>query len=361
LRTVGVEEEFLLVDPLDWRPKPIAATVLGSAAGRAAPEVAPELQLQQIETATPACGPLDEVAAELRHARNNAARAARSCGAELAALGTSPLAADPKVFPSLRYRRMADRFGLAAEEQLTCGCHVHVQIDSDDEGVGVLDRVGVWLSVLTALCANSPYWNGMDSRYASYRTQVWTRWPSAGPTAAFGSAEAYRNTVKTMTATDTILDDGMIYFDARLSRNFPTVEVRVADVCQEVQDAALLSVLVRALVDTASREWAAGVPVPEARVELLRLASWQASRRGLDGPLLHPATLSPAPAGQVADALLAHLQQSLEESGDQVRARELLDELLRRGNGARLQRADHRHSGRLEEVVARAVKRTHPQ
>lgn len=357
-RTMGVEEEFLLVDPVDGRPKPVAAALLASAAGRTAYEAEPEMQLQQIETATRPCASLHELAGEVRRARRDVARAARTCGVELAALATSPLPVRAEVFPSARYRRMIERFGLAAQEQLTCGCHVHVATGSQDEAVGVLDRVRPWTAVLTALSANSPYWQGVDSDYASYRMQVWSRWPSAGPTGLFGSPAEYHRTVESMKATGTILDEGMIYFDARLSRNFPTVELRMADVCMHAQDAVLLAVLARALVDTAARDWAAGLAAPPVRVELLRLASWRASRAGLDGPLLDPRTFRPAPFTEVLDALFEHVRESLERSGDHTGARELADELLRRGNGARLQRAAHRRTGRLTDVVAQAVRRT---
>ncbi|MHA7180374.1 glutamate-cysteine ligase family protein [Arthrobacter sp. MDB2-24] len=73
------------------------------------------------------------------------------------------------------------RFGLTAVEQLTCGCHMHVEIESEEEGVAVPDRIRVWLPPLLAITANSPYWNAADSGFASYRFQAWNRWPTAGP------------------------------------------------------------------------------------------------------------------------------------------------------------------------------------
>jgi carboxylate-amine ligase len=139
---------------------------------------------------------------------------------------------------------------------------VHVQVADDDEGVAVLDRIRVWLPVLTALSANSPFWLGADSGYASYRSQAWGRWPSAGATELFGDAAAYRRLVGDVLATGTVLDDGMLYFDARLSASWPTVEVRVADVCLRAEDAVTLAGLTRALVETAARDAADGRPAP---------------------------------------------------------------------------------------------------
>ncbi|WP_228985061.1 YbdK family carboxylate-amine ligase, partial [Streptomyces sp. DH12] len=148
----------------------------------------------------------------------------------VAALATSPLPVSPAVGVNERYRWMERQYGIATREQLVLGCHVHVSVESDEEGVAVLDRLRPWLAVLTALSANSPFWQGKDSGYASYRSRVWQRWPSAGPTELFESPERYHRRVADMVATGAILDEGMIYFDARLSERYPTVEVRVSDV-----------------------------------------------------------------------------------------------------------------------------------
>jgi len=139
--------------------------------------------------------------------------------------------------------RILERFGPIASEQLTNGQHVHVEISSREEGVGVLDRIGPWLPVLRAISANSPFWRGHDTGHASYRSLVWARWPSAGPAPLFGSPEAYDAAVAAMVATGTVLDEGMVYYDARLAASYPTVEVRVADVAGEVEEAVVVALL----------------------------------------------------------------------------------------------------------------------
>ncbi len=349
---MGVEEEFLLVHPDTGAPR--AVSHLALARGRDTEHLTGELHREQLETATRPCRTLAELGAELRRVREAAARAAASAGSALAALGTSPLPVEPTLFPKDRYRRMARRFGLTVAEELTCGCHVHVGIDSDEEGVGALDRIRPWLAPLLALTGNSPFWQGGDSGYASYRTQVWSRWPSTGPYAPFGSPAAYHRTVAAMVASDTVLDAGMVYFDARLSAEHPTLEVRVADVCLDVDDAVLLAALTRALVETAVRQWRAEVPPDPVRAELLRLAGWRASRSAVDGMLLDPGSWCPAPAADVLGRLVAHVAPALEDAGDLARVRELLADVLGRGTGARAQRA----AGDPRAAVALAVRRT---
>lgn len=351
-RTVGVEEEFLLVDPDSGQASATAGSVLRAADNE---ELTGELQREQLETGTRPCRTLEDVGRELRRARASARDAARATGVELVALGTSPLPAHPTVSPNRRYERMIERAGADGVDQLTCGCHVHVGIASEEEGVAALDRIRPWLATLLALSTNSPFWKGKDSGYASYRSQVWSRWPSAGPTELFGSPAGYRAVTSAMLATETILDDGMLYFDARLSAHQPTVEIRVADVCRDPDDAVLMAGLVRALVETAVREWRAGQESVAVRTEVLRLASWQAGKSGLDGPLLLPPALHPCRPVDVLNALVKHVTPALEDTGDLGLVNELVTTLVGRGNGAARQREVFRSSGGdLRAVVADA-------
>ncbi|MEV7992857.1 glutamate--cysteine ligase [Streptomyces sp. NPDC086077] len=360
MRTVGVEEELLLVDPESGEPRARSAAVLARAAHDHVEGFVFEKELheQMLEFNTHPQTHMAELGAEIVRCRREAARNAGDIGCSVAALATSPLPVKPAVGAHHRYQWMAEQYGIATQEQLVLGCHVHVAVESDEEGVAVVDRVRPWLSVLAALSANSPFWQGKDTSYSSYRSRVWQRWPSAGPTELFGSAESYRRRVADMMATETLLDEGMLYFDARLSRNYPTVEIRVADVCLHADTAVLVATLARGLVETAAREWQAGRGPAEHSVSVLRLAAWRAARSGLTGELLHPAPMRPAPAETVVRALLEHVSEALTDSGDLDRAKESCAELLRRGNGARVQRELLEHTGSLREVVLECARHT---
>jgi carboxylate-amine ligase len=149
----------------------------------------------------------------------------------------------------------------------------------------------------------------------------------------------------------------MVYFDARLSEHYPTLELRIADVCLHADDAVLIAALSRALVDTEARRWRAGVGVPHQRTEMLRLAAWRASRSGLDDVLLNPLTWLPEPAGIVANALLEHVRDALDEEGDADTVTELLAAVLARGNGATFQRKAY-HDGSLSSMIDSAAAAT---
>ncbi|UYQ66036.1 glutamate--cysteine ligase [Streptomyces peucetius] len=361
VRTVGVEEELLLVDPDSGEPRALSAAVLASAGreGGVGQEVfEAELQREQLEFATLPQASMSDLADEIVRWRAEAARHAARLGGAVAALATSPLPVSPSLAAGERYGWMAEEFGLTTQEQLTCGCHVHVSVGSDEEGVAVLDRIRPWLSVLVAISANSPFWQGRDSGYASYRSRVWGRWPSAGPVELFGSADRYHEQVSAMVGTGALRDRGMIYFDARLSATYPTVEVRVADVCLDPATTVLIATLVRGLVETAAREWRAGLPPVPHGVGLLRLASWRAGRSGMEEQLIHPLTMRPRPAADVVGALVGHVRDALEDAGDVPLVEEAVAALPETGNGARFQRDVVKRTGSLREVVAACVRRT---
>jgi carboxylate-amine ligase len=358
-RTFGMEEELLLVSPETGEPVPLAAGLLEGYKRPADPGGGPvltaEFQQEMIEVVTPPHSTMASLEADIILGRAMADAEARRVGVRAAALGTSPLPTDPHPVQLRRFIAMTEEYGLTAREQLTCGCHIHVSVESDEEGVAVLDRIRTWLPVLSALSANSPFWHGQDSGYASYRAQVWSRWPSAGPLDILGSPEAYHQLVHDMVSTGVLLDEGMVYFDARLSRHYPTVEIRIADVCLRPQNAVLLAGIARGLVETAAREWRDGVPLVAVPTELVRLAGWNASRWGLRGELLDPLTLQPAPAITVVNVLLDHIREALEDIGDLHRVEELIDDLLYEGTGASRQLEVLHRAGELEAVVADAA------
>ncbi len=318
--------------------------------------LAAELQQEQLEVITHPHASLSGLSAEIRAGRAYADSLARMAGARIAALATSPLPAIPHATLNDRYDALMEKYALTAREQLTCGFHVHVSVDSDEEGVAVLDRIRSWLPPLIALSSNSPFWNGTDSGYASFRNQAWNRWSTAGPTEVFGSAQAYHSLVEDLSGTGVVTSPD---FDARLSIRHPTVEVRVADVCLDARDAALIAALVRALVETAAREWEVGQSPDMVPATILRQGAWLASRWGAGGELLHPVRHRPDTARNVFDALYGHVREALHDAGDSADVVQSLQRIIDHGTGARRQRQAFDRNGRLADVVAHATGLTH--
>jgi carboxylate-amine ligase len=359
MRTFGVEEELLLVDTETGVPLPVAPQALAAAAeSGVGPAVDSEIQQEMLETQTRPQESSTLLLADVLAGRELVDSLARPLGARAVAVAMSPLVVRPHTTDKPRYTAMLERYGATAGT-LVCGCHVHVAIDSREEGVAVLDRIRIWLPVLLGLSANSPFAHGVDTGYASFRYVAWHQWQSAGPTDVFGSVEAYDAFENMLVDTGVILDHGMLYLDARLSRKQPTVEVRVADVCLDARDTVVLAALVRALVDTAAEEWRAGVPPVAMPSAALRLASWQAALTGAGGRLPHPVHGREADAQQAVTALLAYVDRALTANGDNERVRRGLQRILDTGGGAGVQRASFARNELLSDVVADAVTATH--
>ena len=357
MRSFGVEEELLLVDD-GGRAAPVAEAVLGGAEQRTegGPQLAREIQQEMIEVVSQphldTAGLLEEVLAGRAWAEAEAKR----FGAHAVALAASPVATRPHPSATARYLGFMERFGRTARTSLTCGFHIHVSIESPEEGVAVLDRIRTWLPLLVALSANSAVVDGEDTGYESFRFEAWNRWPGSGPTEVFGSLAAYRTFEERLLASEVIVDQGMLYLDARLSRAHPTVELRVADVCRDPQDAATIAAVARALVDTAAGEWQRGLTPPDAPATLIRLASWKAALCGVGGELLHPVRMRPVSAREAVRELFLHIADSAEEAGDADLVRHGLSRILTRGTGSTAQRHAFARRGDPADVVREAVR-----
>jgi carboxylate-amine ligase len=353
--TVGVEEEFCVVDAETGALRPVADQVLPLAREALGDQVEAELNLAQVETGTRVCTTLAEIRADLEHLRRGLREAAARVGCSVVSAGTHPTASpeDSAVNPGKeRYRRLEREFQAVAREQLVNGCHVHVGIADRDVAVAVLDRVRPWLATVVALAANSPFWTGADSGYASYRTEVWTRWPLTGMPAPLASRAEFDELIGDLQAVEALPDATFLYWDVRPSVRYETLEFRAADACLTVDDAVMVAGLWRALARTAADEVADGRPAPALRNELLQAARWRAARYGIAGELVDLERRRTAPAGEVVERLLAHIRPALEAAGDWDEVRALVDRTLAGGNGALRQRAALAQRGDMADVLA---------
>jgi glutamate---cysteine ligase / carboxylate-amine ligase len=352
--TVGMEEEFFLVDAetgaLRGRSDAVIERVQDAVYGQADHE----LQLYQLESVTPVCRTLDEVRSHLSRLRAELAAAAEAEGSRLVASGTHPFSHwdEEHITPKPAYLRLERDYQQVAREQLVCGSHVHIGISDPDVAVQVMNRMRPWLWPILALSANSPFWLGADSGYASFRTEVWARWPMAGIPEHFDSKAEYDAVVETLLATEAIDDPARIYWDVRLSARFPTVELRVTDVCLTVDEAVMVVGLFRAVARTCHLQVVREEPEDRPRHELLRAAKWRAARYGLGADLIDVVGRRAVPAKELVLDLLTWVRPALEEDDDWDEVSGLVEETLSGGTGAERQRDALARTGRLEDVVA---------
>ncbi len=358
--TLGVEEEYQIVDLKTRGLVPAAREILPAAQQSLGGEAQHELLLSQIETATPVCHTLAKVRARVARERRAMIAAAACDGCGIAAAGTHPFARweEQEITPKSRYQGLERDYAQLAREHLICGCHVHIGYDDRDAALAVLNGVRLWLAPLLALSASSPFFAGVDTGYASFRTEVWSRWPMAGPPAFFASRNEYDGLVRDLVATGSVEDATNIYWDVRLPEKSPTIEVRVADVCATIDEAVMIAGLTRGLVWTCDEAASRGDPVEAVRPEILRAAHWRAARYGLEGDLVDVAAKRSVPARDAVGALLRFVRPALEELGDWDEVSTLVDDTVGGGASAARQRAAYRRAGRLEDVVDLVVEET---
>ncbi|RVX38115.1 carboxylate-amine ligase [Nonomuraea polychroma] len=355
---IGIEEEYLVVDPRTRHVAPRAADVLAATKGVA--DVVHEITRFQVEARTPPSADLGELGSQLRAVRKEVADAARSCGLAVVASGIPVLGdvASPPLTDVPRYLQGRVLYRALQDEITICALHVHVDVPDREHAVYVGNHLRIWLPTLIALAANSPFFAGRDTGYASWRVITWGRWPVAGAPPYFSSYDDYELAVRALRESGALLDPKTVYWDTRPSPSLPTVEIRAADVPLDVSDSLTLIGLVRALVVTSLasvRRGDRGLPVSS---EVLRAAYWRAARDGLLGDSLdmRHGTLVPAPV--LAGRLLEHVRPALAEAGDLAFVEEGLDRLLRKGSGAMRQRRVHARDNDLADVVDDLIEAT---
>ncbi len=355
VRQLGVEEELILVDP-SGAPSAGSAQIL-AACSAIAPDLEDVALVQeffqaQVEIVTAPARRLADIATRLRRGRSVLAQAAAGTGLSPIAVG-GPVVDAPNgpLVPSERFERIGHTYAGVASDSLMCALQVHVEVEDRDEGVGVIDRVRPWVPLLLALSANSPFWHGRDTGFASWRFQVWNMWPSAGPKELFGDLATYDAFAAQMVTSGAVLDVGLLNLDVRLSARYPTVEFRVADVCTSVDDALLVAALCRALTETAAQERRQGIAPAPWRVDQLRAGAWRAARFGLDDTLLSPVDGTTVPASAALSALLRHTAPALAETGDLEFVTAAVERRTELGTGARRQRRAFAQHGDLACLV----------
>lgn len=244
----------------------------------------------------------------------------------------------PQFTDDPRYDALVRGFPVAMRTNGICGCHVHVGVATRQVGVDALLRLRPWLPALIALTANSPIWEGQVSSWASRRFLLASRWPTTVPAPPVRSVSEYDHLVGRAVASGRALDPRSVYFLARLSPRYPTIEVRAADMCLTVDETVAYTGLVRALVCTAVDEAATGRPVTAVREALLRQACRSAARVGLQGEVTDPRTGGQVPAWLLVDAMVARVQPLLRANGDEDRVLPVIDRLRAVGGGADRQR-----------------------
>ncbi|MGN6379891.1 MAG: carboxylate-amine ligase [Gaiellales bacterium] len=287
--TVGVEEEYMLIDPTSLELVSRVEELLAEAAeSEFSDRLKPELMQCVMESGSVPCETVAAIGADLRHLRGWVAEHAEARGMRLGAAGTHPfsLYEHQKITARDRYRALVEMLQYIARRELVFGMHVHVAVPSPEACLAVMEGVLIELPVLLALSANSPFWRGEATGLQSTRSAIFAAFPRSGLPPRFESYQDYADAVGFMEATGAIGDYTHLWWDVRPHPRFGTLEVRVMDVQTRLEDTLALAAYVQSLVGLLVRQLEAGEPVLSYHRMLLAENKWLAARYGLDAPLM---------------------------------------------------------------------------
>lgn len=358
--SIGIEEEYLLVElrTKDLVSEPPTA-LIKAFEERLEGRFSPEFLRTQIEVGTEVCTTMAEARSSLAHLRRTVAEIARAHGYAPIAASTHPFAQwrEQKATDKLRYRVLQEDLQVVAQRLLICGMHVHVGIEEDDLRIDVLNQVAYFLPHLLALSTSSPFWESIETGLKSYRLCVFDELPRTGLPERFASHGEYRRAVDLMISAGLLEDATKLWWDVRPSARFPTVEMRVTDVCTRLDDAICCAALFRCICRMLYRlrrdnqRWRvyASMLVHENR--------WRAQRYGLDRGMVDFGRGEIVPFSDLMEELIELLREDADHFDCHAEINRIR-EIVRRGTSAHLQLKAYREaleSGATHEEALRAV------
>jgi glutamate---cysteine ligase / carboxylate-amine ligase len=355
--TLGVEEEYMLLDAETFGLVQRVESILrAEEAGDFEELVSPELFESLVEFHTPVCRSVADLDRQLRRLREHAVGAAADSGLRLGSAGTHPfsLYEAQHVTERDRYRALVDELQYAARRELIFGLHVHVAVDDPDRAVRLVGALEPHICELVALSANSPFWRGNPTGFASIRHLIFAAFPRSGPPPRFRDYAEFAGVVEQLVAAGCIEDYTRIWWDVRPHPRFGTIEVRVMDAVSRVEDAVALAAYVQALVRRYATADEAGEPLPDCHPMLTHESKWRAARYGLRASVVDCIDGGPASVAHLIERTLGQLAPHARELGCD---RELDDirRILRDGNGADHQVKVYEASGDDTTAVARDI------
>ncbi len=339
--TIGIEEEYHLVDletrDLASTPPPALMERCKAALEN---RVSPEFLRSQIEIGTNVCQSLDEARTELADLRGTVARVAREYGCAPIAVSTHPFAhwAEQRHTNKERYNVLAEDMQVVVRRLLICGMHVHVGIDHDDLRIDLLSQAAYFLPHLMALSTSSPFWHGELTGLKSYRLSGFDELPRTGPPPQFSSYGEYTRTVDVLIKAGIIEDATKIWWDLRPSARFPTLEMRISDVCPLLEDTLTIAALFRCLCRMLYRLRRNNQRWRTYPTFLIRENRWRAQRYGISEGLIDLGRGEIVPYAELLEELLELIQEDAEYFGC-VAEVEHARQILARGTSADRQMA----------------------
>jgi glutamate---cysteine ligase / carboxylate-amine ligase len=358
--TIGVEEEFQIIDPETLELRSHVVQLLSAAASRGlGGQIKGEMHQSIVETGTKICENVDELRMEIHRTRSELVSAAESTGLRVAAAGTHPFSSwiDQVISPGERYQHIVEEMGQLARSLLIFGMHIHVAMPDKQTTIDMMNMVRYFLPHLLALSTSSPFWMGRNTGLKSFRTTVFRRFPRTGVPETFGSWSAYENFVNLLVKLNCIDNGKKIWWDVRPHPTFGTLEFRMCDVATKVEEAVAIAALTQAIVVKIHRLYTGNMGWRLYRRALIEENKWRAARYGIEGKLIDFGKEQEVRVRDLIPELLELVDDVVDDLGSRS-AVEYVNTILREGTSAERQLRVYQETGDMKEVVRHLVEET---
>jgi len=358
--TLGIEEEFQIIDPVTRELRSHIQEILGEGKVTLKEQIKPEMHQSVVEFGTDVCGDMNKAREQVIALRGHLARTAARAGLKIASAGTHPFSHwfDQHITEGERYATIVKDMQQVARANLIFGLHVHVGIPDRETAIHVMNQMRYFLPHLYALSTNSPFWVGRNTGLKGYRLKVFERFPRTGMPDAFESLSEYEDFTKLLIKTGCIDNPKKIWWDIRLHPFFDTLEVRICDAQSRVDDTMALAALIQAIVARLFKLLWQNTTFRVYRRRLIDENRWRASRYGLEGKLIDFGRECEVPVHDLMEELLQFISAEVDELGTQ-REIEHVRKILHHGTGADRQIAAWEREHNMHDVVDHLVSETY--
>jgi carboxylate-amine ligase len=358
--TLGIEEEFAIVDPQTRELKSHIQEILEDGKVTLKERVKPEMHQSVVELGTEICRDVEDARQHVIRLRSELATLAARAGLRIASVGTHPFShwRDQLITEGERYKEIVRDMQLLARANLIFGLHVHVGIPDRETAIQVMNQARYFLPHIYALSVNSPFWIGHDTGLKGYRLKVFERFPRTGIPDAFESLSEYEDYCKLLVKTGCIDNAKKIWWDIRLHPFFDTLELRVCDAQSRVEDTLAIAALIQAIVARLHKLLNQNITFRVYRRRLLDENRWRAARYGIDGKLIDFGKQTEVEARSLIHELLDFIAPEVDDLGSHREVAHI-ERILREGTGADRQLATFARTNDMNAVVDQIVDETY--
>ncbi|HUI73917.1 MAG TPA: carboxylate-amine ligase [Candidatus Acidoferrum sp.] len=357
--TIGVEEEFQIIDPVTCELRSHVMQLVSSASPDILDQVKQEMHQSIVETGTRICENVGELRIEMHRTRGELVAAAERAGLQVAAAGTHPFSSwiDQVISPGERYQNIVEELQQLARSLLIFGMHIHVAMPDKQTTIDLMNMVRYFLPHLLALSTSSPFWMGRNTGLKSFRTTVFRRFPRTGVPEQFESWSEYENFVNLLVRLNCIDNGKKIWWDVRPHPAFGTLEFRMCDVTTKIEEAVAIAALTQAIVVKLHRLYTHNQSWRIYRRALIEENKWRAARYGIEGKMVDFGKEAEVPMRSLIPELLELVDDVVDDLGSRS-AVEYIQTILHEGTSAERQLRVFEQTGDLNAVVRHLVAET---